>query len=126
MPQKPKYKLPDISSSNNAGKNIARLRKQRGISQKELSEKIGISQALLSHYETERLNIPVEIVIQIAISLSINSDTILGLDKNELSKSTLPSRKILQRMKQIEKLPSFEQKSLLKTIDTYLKAANIE
>lgn len=120
--------MPDISeSSHNVGQNIAAQRKKKGLSQKELAQKIGIAQALLSHYETGRLNIPVEIVIQISISLKVHADILLGTGSGSSPSSDddAPSRRILQRLKLIERLPSFDQKSLLKTIDNALKGAGL-
>ncbi len=126
MPQRPKYILPDISeSSHNVGQNIAALRKKKGLSQKELALKIGITQALLSHYETARLSIPVEVVIQISISLNVHADVILGIGASAPLDDDSPSRRIVQRAKLIERLPAFDQKALLKTIDNALKGAGI-
>ena len=127
MPQPPKYVLPDVSSSShNVGRNIATLRKKRGLRQKELAEKIGISPNLLSHYENGRLSVPVDIVIQIAISLKVHTDAVLGLEPPAASDDLVPSPRILQRLRLIEKLPAFDQKSLLKTIDNALKGAGVE
>jgi hypothetical protein len=36
-----------------------------------------------------------------------------------------PSRKVLRRLEQIERLPATQQITLLRTIDTFLKAAAI-
>lgn len=126
MPQPPKYSLPDVDPNElNIGKNIANLRKHKGFNQKELAGMIGLTQALLSHYETGRLSIPVEVVMQIAVSLNITTDEILGLKKSAIVSNDGPNRRILQRLKQIESLPAFDQKSLLKTIDNALKGAGI-
>lgn len=121
MPQKPKYNLPDINSDNNVGKNIARIRKQHGLSQNELSKKIGITQSLLSHYEIGRLNIPVEVVIQIIKTLEVDSNELLGLKKGKVSKG-LSDLKITNRMKKIQELPAGKKRYIFEIIDAYLKA----
>lgn len=79
MPQKAKYKLPDITSNYHVGKNIIEYRKIKGYSQKDLSKKVGISAALLSHYETGKLNIPIEVLAQISITLKIDFNFLIGI-----------------------------------------------
>jgi transcriptional regulator with XRE-family HTH domain len=127
MPQPAKYSLPDISAiSHNVGFNIANTRKKMGLSQKDLAEKVGITQALLSHYETGKRSIPVEIIIQISISLNVRADLLLGTANTGTIEGHIPSRKILQRLQKIENLPPNQQKILLKNIDMFLKAAESE
>jgi transcriptional regulator with XRE-family HTH domain len=67
-----------------------------GLSQKDLAEKVGITQALLSHYETGKRSIPVEIIIQISISLNVRADLLLGTANTGTIEGHIPSRKILQ------------------------------
>lgn len=121
MPQKPKYNLPDIKIENNVGKNIAKIRKSHGLSQKELSSQIGITQSLLSHYEIGRLSVPVEVVIQIAKTLKTDSNKLLGLSK-EKNSNIISDLKITNRMRQIQKLPANKKRSLFEIIDGFLKA----
>jgi hypothetical protein len=62
-------------------------------------------------------------IIRFAKALGVTTtDKLLGLkpSKNEGNK---PNLKILRRMKKIEELPLTQQKILLKTIDTFFKAA---
>lgn len=124
MPQPAKYTLPDISKVQcDIGFNITKARKRFGWNQKDLAEKIGLSQGLLSHYETGKRTIPLDVLIQISITLNVSVDTLLGLNKKDSHDDYMPSRKILLRLQKIENLPPNEQKVLLKNIDMFLKAA---
>ena len=60
--------------------------------------------------------------IRFALALEVTADELLGLTKakNIMKK---PSMKISRRMKKIEALPLSQQKFILKTIDSLLKAA---
>ncbi|MBT3879527.1 MAG: helix-turn-helix transcriptional regulator [Candidatus Scalindua sp.] len=123
MPQKAKYKLtPLILGSESVGQRITLLRKERGYTQKELSGKIGITQKLLSAYEVNRLKLSAEMAIRLASALEVSVDELFGL-KSQKNGNSKPSLKILRRLKKIESLPTSEQKTLLKTIDMFLKAA---
>jgi hypothetical protein len=47
-----------------------------------------------------------------------------GLARRKAARGKKPSRKILRRMEQIEKLPAAQQATRLKTVDTFIKAAS--
>jgi len=51
------------------GQRLARLRKQHGFTQVELAEKVGITQVLISAYETDRACFAVEMAVRFAMTL---------------------------------------------------------
>ena len=123
MPRRSKLKLPPLNlGEETIGKRIARLRKERGYTQAELSDKMGLIQALVSDYERDKLRLHAEMVSRFALALEVTSDQLLGLNNNRKNSDKL-SLKILRRSKKIEALPPGQQKTLLKTIDTFLKGA---
>ncbi len=122
MPRPRKEKLPELNLSQNIGQNIARIRKSRGLTQIELGNIIGINQYQISDYEIGRLHLSDEMIIRFAKALKTSSDDILGLKTND-NDIEKPSLKIIRRLIKIEKLSDVDQKSLLKTIDMFLKAA---
>lgn len=130
MPRKSKLKLPPLNLGDETlGERIARLRKQRGCSQAELAEEIGIIQRLISDYERDRLRPHPEMIIRFARALEVTSDELLGISvsgKNFSEKKTdrnKLSRKFFNRLKKIESLPLSYQNVLLKVIDTFVKGA---
>ncbi|MBQ3140491.1 MAG: helix-turn-helix transcriptional regulator, partial [Clostridia bacterium] len=54
------------------------LRKERGISQKEAAAKLGITQALLSHYEKGVRECGLDFVIAVADEYGVSTDYLLG------------------------------------------------
>jgi len=106
------------------GKRLARLRKERGLTQTELATKVGIGQKLISDYEIEKLRLHSAMIRRIAIALDVTTDTILGFNKLK-SIDSKPSLKIWRRLKKIEQLPLSKQKRLLASIDDTLKANNL-
>lgn len=122
MPRPRKEKLPELNLSQSIGQNIARIRKSRGLTQIELGNIIGINQYQISDYEIGRLHLSDEMIIRFAKALKTTSDDILGLKESDTDIEK-PSLKIIRRLIKIEKLPEADQKSLLKTIDMFLKAA---
>jgi transcriptional regulator with XRE-family HTH domain len=122
MPQPAKYIIPDVDSlSKQIGANVTRIRKSKGLTQKDLANKIGISQRLLSHFEVGRRRIMAVMLFQIAQALDVATDKIFGVNGSKTSsKSISPS--LTKRVQEIEKLPLNEKRALIKTIDNFLKA----
>ncbi len=58
--------------------------------------------------------------VRFALALEVTTDELLGLRPRAV-RSRKPSRKILRRLEQIEKLPQTQQVILFKTIDTFIK-----
>jgi transcriptional regulator with XRE-family HTH domain len=103
------------------GARLARLRKERGFTQIELADKLGVAQSLISSYETGRLRIPPAIVVSITKVLQISSDELLGMVSARAREAPL-SRRFSRRLKQVQHLPKRDQDALLRTIDAFLAA----
>jgi transcriptional regulator with XRE-family HTH domain len=125
MPGRSRLKLPPLNiGKETIGQRIAQLRKERGYTQAELSEKMGIIQPLISDYELDKLRLHAEMVIRVAQALEVSTDELLGSKAaNGNGSNGKGSLRLLRRVKRIEDLPQSQQKTLLKTIDTFLKAA---
>lgn len=122
MPRKTTLKLPIIDLGDETlGQRITRYRKENGLTQVQLAKKIGIIQSLVSEYEHGHLRPHPEMLARFALALNVSTDDLIGLNKPAQPKYT-PSLRFLKRIKEIEELPESQQKILLKTIDTFLKA----
>ncbi len=105
------------------GKRIAALRKKKNVTQVELSEKIGVSQSLISNYEIGRIRAPHEFITKIAQALDLSADEILGVQKRPQSKDDdAVERRFARRLKLVKALPKRDQDALLRTIDAFLTA----
>ena len=102
------------------GQRLARLRKQHGYTQVEFADRVGITQVLVSAYETDRRQFSVEMAIRFAMALEITLDELLN-PKPKKGSSKKPSLRVQRRIEEIEKLPPHQQNYLLKTIDGFLK-----
>lgn len=104
------------------GRRLARLRKLAGYSQREFAGEIGISYRMVAYYEAQTDHPPAHLIPAIARALGVSADQLLGLEEMPKRRPVL-NRRLLEKLKLIERLPPREQKPLLKTIDAYLKAA---
>lgn len=123
MPRVSKLQLPPLNLGDESiGQRIAKFRKLKGYTQIELAKKIGINQALVSDYERDKIRPHPEMIVRFAIALEVSADQLLGLEGFQ-DRGQMPSLKILRRVKNIENLPTSQQKVLFQIIDTFLKGA---
>jgi len=122
MPKKPTITKPLDFHGETIDQRLTQLRKQRGYTQVELAEKIGIRQVLVSAYEKDRRGLSAEMAIHFALALDVSLDELLRPKGKKVS-GKKPSRKVLRRLEEIEKLPPHQQNYLLKTIDGFLRGA---
>ena len=126
MGSKNKTKQPALMIRNlTFGKHLAQLRKEKGYTQVELAKKMDIVQVLISDYELDKLRPYHKMIIRFAEALEISTDELLGV-KPFKSSGHKVSRKIMKMMDKVEKLPPAQQKSLLQTIEMFLKGAESE
>ena len=60
--------------------NLRELRKRAGYTQKEIAKKLGVSQALLSHWEKAKRIPDINTAVKLADILEVSADTLLGID----------------------------------------------
>ena len=58
---------------------LSALRKQHGISQLDICNRLSLTQSMMSRYENGSRRIPSELLIQFAKAIGVSSDEILGL-----------------------------------------------
>lgn len=109
------------SESELPRERLARLRKERGWTQVELAERVGITQRLVSDYERGRLRLNADIVVRFANALETSTDELLQPKESRSPLRRKPSLRVQRRVEKIEKLPPHQQNYLLKTIDGFLK-----
>jgi transcriptional regulator with XRE-family HTH domain len=120
MARKSKLKLPPLDTGGETlGQRIARLRKERGYTQTELAERIGIIQALVSDYERGKLRLSADMAIRFATALEVSTEDLLRPNDSKPLRRK-PSRRVLRRMERIQELPPRRQYFVLKALDALL------
>lgn len=69
------------------GKRIRELREERGMTQKELAEKLHVSQRTLSRFELEQHDLSTQTIIELTRIFNVSSDYILGIEDETGAKS---------------------------------------
>jgi len=102
------------------GKRLASLRKEQGLTQTELGEKVGVSCRVIAYYEGETHYPPAHLIEPLAKALKISTDELLGV--KILQQQRDPQQAALwRRLKKIESLPKRDQKALLHYLDALVQ-----
>lgn len=62
------------------GEKIKELRTERGLSQKQLADKIGVATNTISQYESGKSKTSIDVLASLAIELDTTTDFLLGLE----------------------------------------------
>lgn len=107
------------------GSRIARLRKDKGMTQSELADALGVTQPVVSDYENGVIGLDSARIVQLAQILGVSADEILGLDKmTKASSAGIKNRRLFRQLQSIDKLPKRDQEALFRTIDAFLSKAS--
>ena len=102
------------------GKRLASLRKELGLTQTDLGEKVGVSCRVIAYYEGETHYPPAHLIEPLAKALKISTDELLGV--KILQQQRDPQQAALwRRLKKIESLPKRDQKALLHYLDALVQ-----
>ena len=123
MPKKSRLKLMPVNfDKDSLGERLAQIRKERGLTQKEVAKRTGLIQALVSDYERGRLRLAADMIVRFAVALGITTDELLRPKVRKTAPRRKISRMVLQRLERIDSLPPYQQRALLTTIDSFLRA----
>lgn len=102
------------------GPRLAALRKERGLTQARLGEKVGASYRVIAYYEGETSYPPAHLLKPLAGALEVSTDELLGIKAVKQQRD--PQHAALwRRLKKIEELPKQDQKALLHYLDALVK-----
>jgi DNA-binding XRE family transcriptional regulator len=102
------------------GKNLQSIRKRRGLTQKELGEKIDLTREAVASYEVGRSQLMITTLLDICAVLRVNVNEILCLERKNTEIAI--TRRWAKRMDIVESLPESIKKHILRTLDDVIKA----
>jgi transcriptional regulator with XRE-family HTH domain len=104
------------------GERMARLRRERGITQVELAEMLKVPQPMISAYENGGLRLHGELIVELTKILDVSADQLLGL--KETKNGPAKNGRLLRKLQQLELLPRRDQQALMRTIEAFLQRAS--
>jgi transcriptional regulator with XRE-family HTH domain len=117
----PRRPAQNDSEPESLGERLARFRRERGLTQVELAERLGVAQPVVSDYERGELRLHGQLIVKLTQILGVSSEELLGL-KKLAPNGAIKNRRLLRRLQEIERLPRRDQQALLRTIDRFLES----
>jgi transcriptional regulator with XRE-family HTH domain len=105
------------------GARIAALRKDQGMTQVQLAAALELTQQMVASYEVGRRRVPVSLLPQIAETLTVSLDELIG-KKNVQPAKRGPAPKLQQQIERIQQLPRTQQRSVMQMLDTVIAQAS--
>ena len=98
------------------GERLAEIRQSRGLTQADLAEKVGVSQRVIAYYEHAEAQPPGALLVDLAKTLQVSADHLLGLKLPKETKNPKRAR-LMKRLERLEKLPPTDLRFVLKMVD---------
>lgn len=118
----PKRKTEVIASF---GDRLASLRKAAGYTQVELAAEMGITQRMVAYYEAPNAQPPAHLLPQLAQTLGVSVDVLLGLAEPRRTKKIATNR-LERRLLEIEKLDPKAKRQLTQLLDTFIEGEKLK
>lgn len=112
----PKRKTEVIESF---GERLAQLRKSAGYTQVEFAAEVGITQRMVAYYEAPHAQPPAHLLPQIAQTLGVGVDVLLGVATPRRTKQIATNR-LERRLLEIEKLDIKTRRQVMQLLDTFI------
>ena len=104
------------------GQRIAALRRERGLTQVQLAEVMGVAQQTLAHYEAGRLRLLAGALPNLADQLGVGIEDLIGASTKRRNGKRGPQPKIQQQLERIQALPAAKQRAISQVLDSVLAA----
>jgi transcriptional regulator with XRE-family HTH domain len=106
------------------GERLARLRKAKGLTQRQLAAKLGASQRVITYYENESAYPPAHLLPKLAAVFGVGVEELLDAAEPVVEVSPLPDRRLRKRMQLLGKLRPQDQRMVFRMIDTLAAKAS--
>ena len=102
------------------GARLAALRKAAGYTQIEFATEVGITQRMVAYYEAPDANAPAHLLPQMATTLGVSVDVLLGTKPPKRVKQMAANR-LERRLLEIEKLDVKAKRQITQLLDTFIE-----
>jgi transcriptional regulator with XRE-family HTH domain len=101
------------------GSRIAALRKDRGLTQTQLGEMIGVSQQQVVSFEKGRRRVPVSTLPKLSRALGVAVEELIGVKAKPGKRG--PTPKLQRQLERLQQLPRSKQRFITEMLETVLQ-----
>ena len=105
------------------GARVAQLRKEQGLTQTELGERLGIAQQTLAHYEVGRLRVAASMLPTLAQMLGTSVEELIGQNPARANGKRGPAPRLQQQLERLSALPKPKQRAVMEVLESMLAQA---
>jgi len=105
------------------GNRLAAIRKEKGISQNELAQAMGITQCAVAHWERRSISLTPEQIVRLVQVLDVTYDQLFG--KNKPLHKTGYSGKMRKMFEIASKLPRRQQDKIVDFVEPYIERQQV-
>ncbi len=107
-----------VTPASEFGKRLYKLRKDRGLTQIEIAEKVESTQRAISYYETVADFPPTNVVMDLAKVLKVSTDELLGIKKPKLEREDPKLQRLWKKFRQVAELPEKDRRAIIRMINS--------
>ena len=102
---------------------LAALRRQKGLSQRELAERLDTTQKTVDYYERRALNPTLDLVARVATALEVSAAELIGdgAAPSRLSKKAGPTGKVQKVFEDVSRLPRRQQEKIVEFVSAFVR-----
>lgn len=108
------------------GKNLARFRKEKGLTQEELVERSGVAISQVRRYETEKASPTLDVVTRLAKALGVSIDELVFDKATGVATSKIMDRELLEQFEIVCSLPNEERETVKKMLEGIIVKHQVE
>ena len=108
------------------GVRIKELRKQQGLTQSELAQKVGVTYVQIGRYEKRGATPSSDVLVKLAESLNTSTDYLMNGELTNHSKEQLKDKKLLGLFKKVEQLNAKDKDMVISFIDAFVLKSNLQ
>jgi transcriptional regulator with XRE-family HTH domain len=102
------------------GQRLAAVRRNKGLTQKQLGDKMTVKRELIDYYERRSPNPALDFIERAAAALDVSVAELLGSEPNASRAKPGPQSQLQRKFEQVKLLPREKQKFVLQFLDTVL------
>jgi len=110
---------PPSKEATSFGRRLNAARREAGLTQQELADKVGATQRIVAYWERESAGLKADQLLSLANALGVSVDSLLGGDAPAPRRGG-PSGRARRLFEEVSDLPRGQQAKILDTVETLL------
>jgi transcriptional regulator with XRE-family HTH domain len=108
------------------GRNLATVRKEKGLTQEALVHKSGVAISQIRRYEAEKSSPTLDVLIRLATALGVSLDALAFDSPTGVASRTLQDRELLEQFEAVSRLAEDERAAVKKLLEGLIVKHQVE